>query len=108
MRDSAHDKQHVYRVLYYALDIAQTEENVDYDVLICACLLHDIGRMEQFENPAICYAKAGAEKAYHFLMENHFGEDFAQRAAECIRTHRYRSDDPPQSMEAKILFISIN
>ena len=104
MRDSAHDKQHVYRVLYYALDIAQTEENVDYDVLICACLLHDIGRMEQFENPAICHAKAGAEKACRFLMENHFGEDFAQRVAECIRTHRYRSDDPPQSIEAKILF----
>ena len=104
MRDSAHDKQHVYRVLYYALDIAQTEKNVDYDVLICACLLHDIGRMEQFENPALCHAKVGAEKAYHFLIENHFGEDFAQKVAECIRTHRYRSDDPPQSMEAKILF----
>lgn len=104
MKDSAHDTQHVYRVLYYALDIAQTEENVDRDVLICACLLHDIGRMEQFENPAICHAKAGAEKAYHFLMENHFGETFAQKVAECIRSHRYRSDDPPQSIEAKILF----
>lgn len=104
MKDSAHDMQHVYRVLYYALDIAQTEENVDYDVLICACMLHDIGRMEQFENPAVCHAKAGAEKAYHFLTEHHFGEGFAQKVAECIRTHRYRSDDPPQSLEAKILF----
>lgn len=104
MRDSAHDKQHVYRVLYYALDIAQAEEHVDYDVLICACLLHDIGRMEQFENPALCHAKVGAEKAYRFLLENHFNETFAQRVAECIRAHRYRSDEPPQSLEAKILF----
>ena len=32
-----------------------TEQNVDYDVLICACLLHDIGRKEQFENPNLCH-----------------------------------------------------
>lgn len=34
-------------ILYTALIIADTEENVDYDVLITACLLHDIGRKEQ-------------------------------------------------------------
>ena len=44
MLDSAHDREHVYRVLYTALDIAREEENVDMDVLIAACLLHDIGR----------------------------------------------------------------
>ena len=41
MGDSAHDKDHIYRVLYNAMDIAEAEQNVDYDVLICACLLHD-------------------------------------------------------------------
>mgnify|MGYP002508580599 CR=1 FL=1 len=41
MDDSAHDKDHVYRVLYTALDIAQTLQHVDYDILICACLLQD-------------------------------------------------------------------
>jgi len=56
MKDSAHDKEHVYRVLYNALEIAKTEESVDYDVLIGACILHDIGRKEQFENPDLCHA----------------------------------------------------
>lgn len=42
MEDSAHDKEHIYRVLYNALDIASYETNVDYDVLICACLLYRI------------------------------------------------------------------
>ncbi|MDE5993159.1 MAG: HD domain-containing protein, partial [Oscillospiraceae bacterium] len=51
MNDSSHDRDHVYRVLYTALDIACTENDVDFDVLISACLLHDIGRREQFENP---------------------------------------------------------
>ncbi len=46
MEDAAHDKEHIYRVLYNALDIAKTEKTVNYDILIAACLLHDIGRKE--------------------------------------------------------------
>ena len=49
--DSAHDREHIYRVLHSALAIAKTEENVDYDILLAACLLHDVGRPEQFETP---------------------------------------------------------
>lgn len=75
MSDAAHDKQHVYRVLYNAVEIAKTERGVNYDVLIAACLLHDIGRKEQFEDSSKDHAEVGAQKA---------------RA--------------PQSVEAKILF----
>jgi uncharacterized protein len=62
MKDSAHDTEHIYRVLYVALDIARYEENVDGDVLIAACLLHDIGREEQNADPAVCHAAAGGGK----------------------------------------------
>lgn len=106
MEDSAHDRDHIYRVLYHALDIARTEEAVDYDVLICACLLHDIGRKEQFENPTLCHAEVGGNKAYQFLIANQFTKDFAGKVRACIQTHRYRKNNPPQSMEAKILFDS--
>lgn len=104
MEDSAHDKEHIYRVLYMALDIARTEQNVNRDVLVCACLLHDIGRKEQFENPAVCHAQAGADKAYAFLKEHHYEEEFAKQVRACIRSHRFRKDNFPQSIEAKILF----
>lgn len=104
MEDSAHDREHVYRVLYNALEIARDEGNVDYDVLIGACLLHDIGRREQFENPALCHAAVGAGKAYRFLVEKGFGADYAQQVRHCIETHRYRKNNFPQSTEAKILF----
>lgn len=104
MDDSSHDKEHIYRVLYTALDIARTLSDIDYDILIAACLLHDIGRKEQFENPALCHAMVGADKAYQFLIENHFDEKFSKHVSECIRTHRYRNDDAPKSIEAKILF----
>lgn len=104
MKDSAHDKEHIYRVLYSALDIARWENCVDYDVLISACLLHDIARQEQSENPAICHAEAGAEKAYKFLTESGFDVSFAEKVKHCISSHRFRKNKAPESTEAKILF----
>lgn len=104
MDDSAHDKEHIYRVLYNALDIAKTEINIDYDILICACLLHDIARKEQFEDSFVCHAMAGGVKAYNFLINNGFEKDYAEKVKHCIQTHRFRANNPPASMEAKILF----
>lgn len=104
MTDSAHDKEHIYRVLYSALEIAKEEEAVDYDVLITACLLHDIGRKEQFEDPSLCHAMVGGEKAYAFLTGIGFDADFSGRVRHCIQTHRFRKAQQPQTLEAKILF----
>lgn len=104
MGDSAHDKEHIYRVLYSAMEIAKEEQDVDYDILICACLLHDVGRREQFENPSLCHAQVGAEKAYRFLVEQGFGETFAAKVRHCILAHRYRNNNEPETVEAKILF----
>ena len=104
MDDSAHDKEHVYRVLYTALQLAGSEKGVDYDVLIAACLLHDVGRKEQFENPSLCHAEVGGDKAYAFLTANGFLSEFAERVKQCIVTHRFRKSNQPQSIEAKLLF----
>lgn len=103
MTDSAHDPEHIYRVLYSALQIAKMEE-VDHDVLITACLLHDIGRKEQFEDPTLCHAEVGAEKAYQYLLSQGFDADFADKVRHCILTHRFRKSRQPQTIEAKILF----
>ena len=104
MSDSAHDKDHVYRVIYVALDIARFEKAVDYDVLLCSCLLHDIGREEQFRDPSLCHAEVGSEKAYRYLLSNGFSQVFAEKVRDCIRTHRFRTGQRPESIEAKILF----
>ena len=104
MEDSAHDREHVYRVLYSALDIAQSEPSAHLDVLIAACLLHDIGRKEQLDNPALDHALVGGEQAFRFLMEHGFDEDFCAHVRGCIETHRFRRSCPPESVEAKILF----
>ena len=104
MDDSAHDCEHVYRVLYNALEIAQAEPLVDHDVLIAACLLHDIGRPDQIANPALCHAEVGSQKAYAFLLELGMDAVFADKVRHCILTHRFRKSLPPQTTEAKILF----
>jgi len=104
MNDSAHDKEHIYRVLYMALDIAEYESNVDMDILITSCLLHDIGRKEQFQNPKLDHAEIGSEKAYKYLINIGFPNAKAAHIKSCILTHRFRSNNPPASIEAKILF----
>ena len=104
MADSAHDREHVYRVLYTALDLAEGETGVDRDVLIAACLLHDIGRQAQFENPSLCHARVGAEMAFSSLLAEGFSETFARKVRHCIETHRFRRNNPPVTVEAKLLF----
>ena len=104
MRDSAHDKEHVYRVLYLALDIAGQEPETNTDVLIAACLLHDIGRQAQYVDPTVCHAEYGARMAETYLSEQGFDPVFVRHVCECIRCHRFRKNSPPESLEAKILF----
>ena len=104
MSDSAHDVEHVYRVLHYALNIAAQEGGADVELLTAACLLHDIGRAEQFADPEVDHALCGAEKACQWLTANGYPDDFASAVKSCIQTHRFRSSNPPRSLEAKILF----
>ena len=104
MDDSAHDAEHVYRVLYNALEIAKAEPDTDYDVLITACLLHDIGRIDQSSDPKLCHAEVGSRKAYDFLLSIGMEDAFARKVSHCIHTHRFRKNLPPQTLEAKILF----
>ena len=104
MQDSAHDKYHIYRVLYATINIAKHEKNVDYDVLISACFLHDIGRKKQFEDLNLCHAQIGADMAFEFLLSINWNQQKALHVKDCISSHRYRGDNQPQSIEAKILF----
>ncbi|MDR2908361.1 MAG: HD domain-containing protein [Oscillospiraceae bacterium] len=104
MKDSAHDPWHVYRVLWLAIEIAQEEEGVDTDILIAACLLHDVGREAQLRNPELCHAAEGAGIAFDFLLKTGWEEERARSVADCVASHRYRSGNPPGSVEARILF----
>ena len=107
MQDSAHDRQHVYRVLNNAIEIAKGEDNVNMDVLMAAALLHDVGRADERLDPKADHAVTGGDRAYRVLTEMPelaFSTDFTEHVRQCIRTHRFRRNDPPATIEAKILF----
>ncbi len=104
LSDSSHDSEHVMRVLYIALKLAAKQSNVDYDILIAACLLHDIGRKAEFRDPNVSHADEGARMAETFLKGMGWDAKRAKHVNDCVRTHRFRSGDAPQSTEAKILF----
>jgi uncharacterized protein len=106
MDDTVHDCLHSYRVLNYALQIANSVEKADIEVVISSALLHDIGRIDEMKNPMLCHAEVGSRKAKEFLINNGYCEEKANHVADCILTHRYKNKKVPQSIEAKIIFDS--
>lgn len=81
MKDSAHDAEHIYRVLRAALAIAEGHPQADMDVLLAACLLHDIGRGAQFRDPSVSHADAGADMAFEHLTGLGWDRARAQRVS---------------------------
>lgn len=104
MSDAAHDPEHVYRVLGIALELAKDFEGVDYDLLVAACLLHDVGRVEEFHDPSLSHAAVGADKAAKWLAEHGCDDAFCAKVRECIRAHSYRTGGKTEILEGQLLF----
>lgn len=103
--DFSHGIEHVRRVLTNALNIAQhTESNCDMDVLIAACLLHDIGRHEQNKDNRLDHAEIGCNLAYQFLISLGWEKNKACHVSGAIRTHRQRKNRKADTLEAQILY----
>ena len=100
-----HGPDHTFRVLKHAIDIANEIPAADINTVKLAALLHDVERpAESAAQGRIDHAAAGAETAYRFLLEHSCDAAFAQRVARCISQHRFRSDNAPDTIEAKILY----
>ena len=104
-KDSAHDIDHIMRVYNLAMTIAKTEDNVDMDVLQAAVLLHDIGAAKESGDPSgqTDHAIIGVEMAKPILEKFGFADDKIKHIQECILAHRYRTNNKPETIEAKIV-----
>ena len=51
-----------------------------------------------------CHAELGAELAEEILREEGSDEKTLGEVIHCVATHRFRGDNPPESVEAKVLF----
>lgn len=104
MKDTVHDRLHVCRVVNYAAQIAEKTGDADFDVVIAAALLHDIGRMEEQRDKNICHAEVGSKKAKEYLLSNGYSENFALHVSQCILSHRHKKGILPESIEARIVY----
>lgn len=104
-KDSAHDIDHIMRVYALAMAIAESEKNVDLDILQAAVLLHDIGGAKEANDPTgqTDHAVIGAEIAKPILENFGFSEKQIKHIQACILSHRYRTDNRPETIEAKIV-----
>jgi uncharacterized protein len=101
---SCHGSDHADRVHATALLIGR-EMRANLRIISAAALLHDIGRREEsLSRGGICHAALGAELAEPILAELAFTGEEIEAIRHCISTHRFRADNPPESLEARILF----
>jgi uncharacterized protein len=100
----SHGPDHSERVYTMALAIGR-KLNARLDILAAASLLHDIGRRHETESRGdICHALKSAEMAGPILEQLGFTRDDIAAIQHCIRSHRFRGLEKPQSLEAEILF----
>jgi uncharacterized protein len=75
------------------------------EVLKIAAYLHDVGRSHQDESKGtICHAEKGAEIATGLLDKYPISTGQKANILHCIRSHRFRGNREPATLEAKILF----
>ncbi|MGD2058165.1 MAG: HD domain-containing protein [Anaerolineales bacterium] len=102
--DPVHGFDHVVRVLKMAEQIGAAL-GADLEILRAAALLHDAsgahpgegGNRAEHENES-------AEFAGQVLAEEGWDDERIEAVQHCIRAHRFRGAEAPQSLEAEILF----
>jgi len=100
----SHDWDHTERVYNLCLHIGQVE-GADMEALKIAAYLHDVGRPYQDESKGtICHGEKGAEMAGALLEEYPVSDAQKANIIHCIRSHRFRGDCQPETLEAKVLF----
>ena len=102
--DPVHGYDHVLRVYAMAEKLALAE-GADLEIVRAAALLHDaVGAEPESASGRAEHHHASAEFAAGVLRQEGWSEDRIRAVQHCIRAHRYRSTEAPQTLEARVLF----
>lgn len=100
----SHDWDHTLRVHRLCVHIGKMEQ-ADMEVLEAAAYLHDVGRpFEEESRGEICHAEKSAAMAEDLLQGYPVSRERRNNILRSIRSHRFRGNHKPASLEAKILF----
>ncbi|EKE21020.1 MAG: hypothetical protein ACD_7C00382G0004 [uncultured bacterium] len=100
-----HNIDHVLRVYNLCLELSKGEK-IDHEVLQAATLLHDIGGAKEAADKTrkTDHAVESSKMAEPLLKKLGFSEDKIKHIQDCIISHRYKNDNKPETIEAKLLF----
>ncbi|MCM2291989.1 HD domain-containing protein [Allorhizobium sp. BGMRC 0089] len=101
-QDGAHDDSHLVRVFNNAMRI-HAQEGGDGEILAAAVLLHDCVHVEKNAPHRAQASRLAADKASRLLNEAHWPDIRIEAVAHAIVSHSFSANQPPQSLEAKIL-----
>lgn len=97
----SHGMDHTERVFMLCRHIGE-EEHADMRILLSAALLHDIARPLEKEQ-GLPHESEGARIAGEYLASLGYYPALIPAISSAIRTHRFSSDEVPETREAKIL-----
>ena len=102
--DPVHGYDHVQRVFRMAEYLGRQLE-ADLEVIRAAVLLHDASGAEPDGTAARReHELSSADFAAQVLRQEGWREDRIQAVVHCIRAHRFRGQEPPSTLEAKVVF----
>lgn len=101
--DPVHGFDHILRVLRMAERLAQAE-GADLEIVRAAVLLHDASGAETGGEKRSEHQHHSAEFAQKILETEGWPVERIAAVQHCIRAHRFRGEEAPQTLEAKILF----
>lgn len=102
--DPVHGLDHVMRVLGLALKLGE-ELGADLEILQAAAWLHDAHGAHPGQGESrLSHEQASAAFAEEVLKAKDWNEARIQAVQHCIRAHRFRGSEQPQSLEAQVLF----
>ncbi len=101
---ASHDWEHTLRVCRLCRGMGPLE-GADMEILLTAAYLHDIGRnCQDASNGVLCHAQKGARMAEPIVASLGLSRNRQENILHCIRSHRFRGNCRPKTIEAKVLF----
>lgn len=101
--DPVHGFDHILRVHSLATKLANREA-ADFEIVNAAVLLHDASGGQANHEGRGQHQNLSADFAQEILADEGWSADRIAAVQHCIRSHRFRGTETPQSLEAKIVF----